>query len=106
MSGRTFTPEFKRECAELVLDHGYSIAQACEAKEVGRTAMRRWVKQLQTERRGGLLPPARPTLAPVTPLTPEQQYIRELEERVKRLERDKDILKKATALLMSDSTKP
>jgi len=42
----------------------------------------------------------------VTPLTSEQQYIRELEERVKRLERDKDILKKATALLMSDSTKP
>jgi len=44
--------------------------------------------------------------SPATPLTPEQQRIRQLEERILRLERDKEILKKATALLMSDSTKP
>jgi transposase len=31
MNSRRFTPEFKRECAELVLDHGCSFRQACEA---------------------------------------------------------------------------
>ncbi len=36
------------------------------------------------------------------PITVEQRQIRELELRIKRLEREKEILKKATALLMSD----
>ncbi len=35
-------------------------------------------------------------------LTPEQKKIQELEARINRLEREKSILKKATALLMSD----
>jgi transposase len=58
MNSRRFTPEFKRECAELVLDHGYSFRQACEASDVGVTAMRRWVRQLEIER-GGLVYPVR-----------------------------------------------
>jgi transposase len=35
-------------------------------------------------------------------LTPEQQKIQELEARINRLEREKSILKKATALLMAE----
>ena len=35
-------------------------------------------------------------------VTPEQQKIQELEARINRLEREKAILKKATALLMAD----
>lgn len=38
-----------------------------------------------------------------TPLTPEQLEIRELKKRIARIEEEKEILKKATALLMSDS---
>ncbi|MDR6299341.1 transposase [Pantoea dispersa] len=107
MSGRTFTPEFKRECAELILDHGYTVTQASKATDVGLTALRRWARQLQAERDGGMAFPDARTVPPcVSPITPEQQYIRQLEERVQRLERDKEILKKATALLMSDSIKP
>jgi transposase len=37
------------------------------------------------------------------PLTPDQRKIRELEKRIKRIEMEKEILKKATALLMSDT---
>ena len=51
-----FNPEFKVECAQLVLDQGYSVRE-----------------------------------------------IAELKKQVKRLEMEKDILKKASALLMSDS---
>jgi len=36
-------------------------------------------------------------------MTPEQLRIRELEKRLQRVEMENDILKKATALLMSDS---
>ncbi|BCR04003.1 hypothetical protein DESUT3_38950 [Desulfuromonas versatilis] len=97
MGRRTFTKEFKREAAGLVVDQGYSIAEACRATGVGSTAMSRWVKQLQGEY-GGVTPKAQA-------LTPEQQRIQELEEQVRKLEREKSILKKATALLMSDDLK-
>jgi transposase len=59
---------------------------------VGETALRRWVSQLELER-GGVTPSSKA-------LTPDQQRIQELEARVNRLEREKFILKKATALLM------
>jgi len=91
---RTFSPEFKREAAELVLEQSYSYPQACEALGVGETALRRWVAQLSSERIG-ITPKAKA-------LTPDQQRIQELEKRVKRLELEKKILKKATALLMSE----
>ena len=91
----SFTSEFKREAASLVLDQGYSHIEAARSLGLVESALRRWVNQLQAERLG------------VTPkskaLTPEQQKIQELEARIDRLEREKAILKKATALLMSDS---
>lgn len=72
------------------------MAEACRAMNVGATALRRWVQQLQGER-GGITPHKSKAL------TPEQQRIQELEARILRIEREKEILKKATALLMSDS---
>jgi len=91
---RTFTTEFKHEAACLVLDKGYKLPEASRSLNVGETALRRWVQQLEAER-GGTTPTTKA-------LTPDQQRIQELERRVKRLELEKDILKKATALLMSD----
>ena len=91
---RTFTPEFKREAACLVLDQGYSHAEAARSLGLVESALRRWVNQLQQER-GGVTPASKA-------LTPEQQKIQELEARITRLEREKSILKKATALLMSE----
>ena len=71
---RTFTPEFKLEPANLVLDQGYSISQACRALDVGQTALKRWVDQLQLERTGQA-----PT---TTALTPEQREIQQLKARI------------------------
>ncbi|WJM35464.1 IS3-like element IS222 family transposase [Pseudomonas aeruginosa] len=83
---RTFSAEFKREAAALVLDQDYSHIDACRSLGVVDSALRRWVKQLEAERQG------------VTPkskaLTPEQQKIQELEARINRLEREKAIFKK------------
>lgn len=93
----TFTPEFKLEAACLVVDQGYSFADACRSLGVGDTALRSWVKQLRTERDGET--PAGKAL------TPEQKRIQALERQIKRLEQEKDILKKASALLISDEFK-
>lgn len=91
---RTFTPEFKREAACLVLDQGYGHAEAARSLDIGEPALRRWVNQLQAERNG------------VTPsskaMTPEQQEIQALKARINRLELEKKILKEATALLMAE----
>ncbi len=96
MSRRSFSAEFKHEAASLVLDQNYTIGQACQAVGVGPTAMRRWVGQLRAERSGH-------TPERSVPLTPEHQRIQDLEARLQKVEREKEILKKATALLMSDS---
>ena len=72
----------------------FSPREASRSLDVGETVLRRWVQQLQSERSG---------TTPISKaLTPEQQKIQELEARINRLEREKDILKKATALLMAD----
>ncbi|ECC6359352.1 transposase [Escherichia coli] len=85
---RTFTPEFRLECAQLIVDKGYSYRQASEAMNVGSTTLESWVRQLRRERQG-ITPSA-------TPITPDQQRIRELEKQVRRLEEQNTILKKAT----------
>ena len=91
---RSFSTEFKLDAARLVVEQGYSIGAAARSLGVGESGLRRWVKQLNAEQ-GGLTPKSKA-------LTPEQQRIQELEARVNRLEREKVILKKATALLMAD----
>lgn len=93
----TFSPEFRLESAQLVLDQGYTVKQAAEAMGVGKSTMDKWVRQLRKERNG--------ESPKASPMTPEQRKIRELEDKIRRIEREKEILKKATALLMSDEMK-
>lgn len=94
-SRKNFSPEFRLETAQLVLDHGYTHEEAAKAMNVGYSTIGKWVKQLKEERQGK---------APkATPMTPEQIEIRELKKQIERIELEKEILKKATALLMSDS---
>jgi transposase len=92
---RNFSPEFRLEAAQLVVDQNYSVREAAEAMNVSHSAMDKWVRQLRQERSGGS-PKA-------MPMTPDQLKIRQLEKRIRDIEMEKDILKKATALLMSDS---
>uniref|UniRef100_UPI0004788ACE IS3 family transposase n=4 Tax=Aliagarivorans taiwanensis TaxID=561966 RepID=UPI0004788ACE len=87
----TFSAEFKLEAAQLVTKQGYSVAEAASAMGVSDSAMRKWVNQLRQEKQG---------VSPKgSPLTPEQQRIRELEKKLRRIEEENTILKKATALL-------
>jgi transposase len=57
--------------------------------------MDKWVKHLRAA-------PSGQSVKGV-PATPEQQRIRELEKKIKRIETENEILKSDTALLMSDS---
>lgn len=100
MPKKTLTTEFKRECAELVIIHGYKHKDAAAAMNVGLSSIQRWVSQNRKEQHG------------VTPkasaLTPEQIRIQELEKQVKQLKSDNSLLKKASAFFameMNNSSK-
>ena len=96
-SKSAYSAEFKIDTANLVIKQGYSTREACEATGVGQTAVRKWVKQLREESEG---------ITPATnAMTPEHKRIQELEAHIRKIEWEKDILKKATALLMQDNIK-
>ncbi|MGL9774939.1 MAG: transposase, partial [Sodalis sp. (in: enterobacteria)] len=90
MKRRNFSPEFKRESAQLVVNQNYTAAQAAKAMDVGFFTMTKWVKQLRDERQG--------KTPKASPITPEQIEIRELKKKVQRIEMENEMLKKATAL--------
>ena len=71
------------------------MREAADAMNVGHSTLDKWVRKLKAERKG--------LLTAGKPITEDQREIAELKKRVKRLEIEKDILKKASALLMSDS---
>ena len=92
---RSFSPEFRLESAQLVVDQNYSVREAARAVGVGYSTMDRWARQLRQER-NGQTPKA-------SAMTAEHKRIKELEKRIRDIEEQNEILKKATALLMSDS---
>jgi transposase len=82
---RSFSPEFRLECAQLVVDQGYTIKAACESMGVSKSTLENWVRQLRQERQG--------ETPKAGAMTPEQRRIQELEKRIRRIEMEKDILK-------------
>lgn len=92
---RNFSPEFRLEATQLILDQHYSVAAAATTMNVGKSTMYEWVRQLK-DKQAGKFPSA-------SPMTPELIEIRELKKRIQRAEMERYILKNATALFMSDS---
>ncbi len=69
---------------QLIVDKGYLYREASEAMNVSSSTLEAWVRQLRRERQG-ITPSA-------SPLTSEQQRIRELEKQVRRLEEQNTIV--------------
>jgi transposase len=86
---RNFDTHFKLEVVRMVRDQGLSVSDVCRTMDLGETGVRRWIEQYETELNGqsGI----------GTPLTAEQQRIRQLESENRQLRMDNDILKKASA---------
>ncbi len=93
----TYSPEFRLEVAQQVVDSGRSIRDVASSLNLGKSTVDKWARQLRDERNGNL--------SSATPLTPDQIKIRELERQLKIAKEDNLILKKASALLMQDSLK-
>lgn len=90
---RNFDTEYKLHICEQIRKQGISITQICRDNHLGQTAVHRWLKQYDAEMLG--------QVGIGLPITPEQRRIRELEEQVKQLTIDNNILSKATAFFAS-----
>lgn len=83
---RSSAPEFKAEVVALATRGDRSIAQISEDMDLEESVIRRWVAQAEVDegRRPGTT-------------SPEQEEIMGLRERVRVLEEEREILKKAPA---------
>ena len=86
---RAFDANFKITVVQMIKDQGLSVGQVCQDMNLGETAVRRWLKQVEAEQTG--------QCGIGKPLTAEQQRIRQLEAENRQLRTDNDILKKASA---------
>jgi transposase len=87
-----YPEEFRREAVELVRQ-GRSIPDVAESLGMSGQSLRNWVRQEQLDRRereDGLT-------------SAEREELRQLRKRVKRLEQERDILKRATALFARET---
>ena len=90
-----YIKEFKLDAVSLVTDQGYSQAEAGRRLDVNANMIGRWIKELsdtdgQAFRGNGKL-------------TPDQEEIKKLRTQVKRLEMEKEILKKATVFFAKET---
>jgi len=92
---KSYSKEFKRDAVSLVLEQGYSRAEAALNLEVGINALSRWVKEYQEKDKHAFVGKGE--------LTPEQAENRKLKTRIKRLEMERDILKKATVFFANET---
>ena len=92
---KSYTPEFKRDAVALVIDQGYSRSEAALNLEVGINALSRWVKEYQAKDKHAFVGKGK--------LSPEQAENRKLKARIKRLEMERDILKKATVFFANET---
>jgi len=85
MARKTYTDQFKRDAVKLLTEQGYSLAKASSALGVSQGALSAW----------------RQTLTPMAQADVDAEN-RRLRKRVRELEMERDILKKATAFFAKE----
>lgn len=92
---KKYFKEFKLDAIALAVEQNYSQAEASRNLGVNPNMLGRWIKEAENDdgqafRGNGNL-------------TPEQEEIRELKAQVKRLEMEREILKKATVFFAKET---
>jgi transposase len=92
---RSFTPEFKAQVVRLVVEEGKSITQVAREHDLQRTSVHDWVQQANIDAGKG---------APDALTTSEREELQRLRRENKRLQMEREILKKATAFFAKENT--
>jgi len=96
MGRRRFDRAFKLEAVKLARERGVSAAQAARDLDVHENVLRKWIKEFAADPQHAFPGQGQ--------MKPEQQEIERLRREVIRLKAERDILKKATAFFVKEST--
>ena len=98
---RSFTDDYKRQAAELVVSSGRSITAVGKELGLRDSVLRRWVEKLRQEPASAVRRPS--TQAPPMPADQAAEIAR-LREENERLRMERDILKKSIAIFAGTRT--
>ena len=92
---RYFSPEYKAEVVQLVLQGDKGIGQVARDLELSETAVRSWVNQAKTDAGKG---------SGDKLTTSELEELRRLRRELKQVRMEREILKKATAFFVKENS--
>ena len=92
---KSYSKEFKLDAVSLVLDQGYTRTDAARSLDINAHMLGRWVKEHQADDGQAFRGNGK--------LRPDQEEIRKLKAQVKRLQMERDILKKATVFFAAET---
>ena len=92
---KKYSKEFKLDAVSLVLEQDYSRAEAARSLDINANMLGRWVKEHKADDGQAFRGNGK--------LTPEQEELRNLRAQVKRLQMEKEILKKATVFFAAET---
>ncbi len=92
---KKYSKEFKLDAVSLVIEQGYTRSKAARSLGINATMLGRWVKEQDSD--GGQ------AFRGYGKLTPDQEKIRRLKAENKRLQMEKDIIKKATVFFAAET---
>jgi transposase len=87
---RKHTKEFKEEAVKLVVERGYSQAEAGRVLDVDSKNISRWIRELAADKSVG------------KQINPDQEEIKRLRKENERLIMEREILKKAAAFFANE----
>lgn len=92
---RRFTPEFKAEVVRLCRTEGEKVSDVCRRLDLTETAVYAWIRQADVDAAGG-------TADALT--TAEREELQHLRRENRRLQMEREILKKAAAFFAKESS--
>lgn len=92
---KKYSKEFKLDAVSLVTDQGYTRTEAASSLDINANMLGRWVQEQQSNDGQAFRGNGK--------LTPELEEIRTLKAQVKRLQMEKEILKKATVFFAAET---
>jgi len=92
---RVYTREFKLEAVKLLEKKGYSVSEAARSLGIGQTLLRSWMLKVKQE--GDQSFPGHGKLSPF------EEEVRQLRAENKRLQMERDILKKTTVFFVKEA---
>jgi len=92
---KKYGKEFKLDAISLVEEKGYTRAEAASSLGINAPMLGRWIREHQRGEGQSFRGNGK--------MTPEQEEVRKLKAQVKRLQMEKDILKKATVVFAAET---